>query len=230
MPNYTGFKNILHDFYLRLKLPDDLPSGVEILNPYQELQTRKIVDRFFSKYYDDQHPRVLLIGINPGRFGGGVTGIGFTDPVNLEKHCGIPNDLEKKAELSSEFMYQMIEAIGGAKLFFRRFFFSSVSPLGFTKGGVNLNYYDIPELKNSLEPFMAEALQRQIELGGSAEVAFSIGMGQNVKYLHYLNTKYGLFKTIEALPHPRWVMQYRRKAKDRYIEEYKEKLMPWLEK
>lgn len=224
------FKNILSDFYLQLDVPRDLPPGVEVLDPYRQPQTQEIVRRFFSKYYDDQNRRILLVGINPGRFGAGVTGIGFTDPINLEKHCGIPNDLEKKAELSSEFMYQVIESMGGAKLFFRRFFFSSVSPLGFTKEGVNLNYYDIPELKNSLEPFMAAALQRQIELGGSAEVAFSIGMGQNVKYLHYLNAKYGLFKTIEALPHPRWVMQYRRKTKERYIKEYKEKLMPWLKK
>lgn len=228
MPNYTGFKNILQDFYLRLKLPDDLPSGVEILNPYQELHTQQIVDRFFSKYYDDRHPRVLLIGINPGRFGGGVTGIGFTDPINLEKYCGISNELEKKPELSSAFMYQMIATTSGPEGFFRNFLFSSVSPLGFTKEGVNLNYYDIPELKNGLESFMANALQQQIALGGLSEIAFSIGMGENVKYLNYLNTKYRLFKKIKALPHPRWVMQYRRKKLEQYVEEYKEKLFPWL--
>lgn len=219
-----GFKNILEAFYLKLKVPEFLAEGVEVLHPYLQPQTQDIVNCFFSKFYADDRPRVLLVGINPGRFGAGITGIGFTDPINLEKHCGIASDFEKKPELSSVFMYQMIEAMGGAEKFYGKFLFSSVSPLGFVKDGKNLNYYDIPELKNSLEPFMVHSLRRQIELGGREDIAFCIGMGENYKYLKYLNAKYNLFKTIDVLPHPRWVLQYRRKKLDVYLAEYVEKL------
>lgn len=219
-----SFQNILQDFYLKLEVPEITVEGVEVLNPYTEPETRQIVDEFFSRYYNDNDRRILLVGINPGRFGAGVTGVGFTDPINLENHCAIPNQLEKKPELSSVFMYKMIEAMGGAEVFFRYFLFSSVSPLGFVKDGRNLNYYDIPELRDQLEMFMVTSLKQQIQLGGSGEMAFCIGMGANYKYLKQINAKYRLFKKLDVLPHPRWVLQYRRKKIDEYINEYVQKL------
>ncbi len=215
-----SFQQIVSELYACLKIPESIPEGVEVLNPYTNVTTRNMVQHFFDKYYSDQHPRVLLIGINPGRFGGGLTGIGFTDPINLEDKCGIENDLEKKHELSSLFMYQMIEEFGGEKKFFKKFLFTSVSPLGFVKDGKNLNYYDVPGLKANFETFMVDSLRKQIELGGSQEIAYSIGQGENIKYLKYLNKKYGLFKHLLVLPHPRWIMQYRRKRMKQYIKDY----------
>ncbi len=197
---------------------------MEVLNPYANPATCDLVNQFFEKYYSDQNERMLLIGINPGRFGSGLTGIGFTDPINLESKCGIPNEFDKKPELSSQFMYQMMEQFGGVNAFYSRFLFTSVSPLGFVKNGKNLNYYDIPELKDKLETFMVDALKKQISMGGSNKIAFSIGMGENVKYLKYLNKKYQLFSQLESLPHPRWVMQYRRKRMQEFIDEYINKL------
>ena len=94
---------------------------------------RKPANSFYTKYYSDNNKRILLLGINPGRFGGGVTGIPFTDPVRLEKVCGIKNDFQKKQELSSVFIYEMIEAYGGAEKFYKQFYISAVSPLGFVK-------------------------------------------------------------------------------------------------
>ena len=79
---------------------------------------------FYEKYYNDNNERYAFFGINPGRFGGGVTGIPFTDPIRLEKICGIPNDFEKKQELSSVFIYDMIDAFGGAAKFYKRFYIS----------------------------------------------------------------------------------------------------------
>ena len=91
-----------------------------------------------------------MLGINPGRFGAGVTGITFTDPVRLEKECGIPNNFDKRQELSSVFIYDFIAAWGGAEAFYSRFFLSAVFPLGFTREGRNLNYYDDPQLMGRL--------------------------------------------------------------------------------
>jgi hypothetical protein len=163
---------------------------------------------------------LFLIGINPGRFGAGVTGIPFTDPVRLESICEIPNDLGKRQELSSVFVYEMIEEFGGVNAFYSKVFFTSVSPLGFVKDGVNLNYYDIPEVRDYLEPYMVSSLRQQIEMGAIGKVAFSMGKGKNFKYLQYLNQKYHLFDKVEPLPHPRWVMQYRLKKKTDFIDEY----------
>ena len=61
-----------------------LPAGIRVMNPFKEsLQAVHIAKTFYQKYYDDQQPRHLILGINPGRFGAGLTGIPFTDPKRL---------------------------------------------------------------------------------------------------------------------------------------------------
>jgi len=69
----------------------NLPKGISVMNPYENSEVKKIVKQFYKKFYNDDNKRTFLIGINPGRFGGGLTGIAFTDPINLEKKCGIKN-------------------------------------------------------------------------------------------------------------------------------------------
>ena len=215
-----NFYNKYFNFIDHLDFPKSLPHGVEILNPFNVETTYSLSKNFYKKYYNDQNPRLFLIGINPGRFGAGVTGVPFTDPIRLELKCGIENSLAQRQELSSVFVYEVIEAFGGVEAFYSEIFFTSVSPLGFVKDGVNLNYYDIREVRDFLEPYMVKALSQQIEMGAIKKVAFSIGKGQNFKYLQYLNKKYQLFDAIEPLPHPRWVMQYRLKRKAEFIDDY----------
>ncbi|MCK5371703.1 MAG: DUF4918 family protein [Cyclobacteriaceae bacterium] len=218
------FQEKYFDFIDHLDFPKSLPHEVEILNPFKVEQTYTLSKTFYKKYYSDNNRRLFLIGINPGRFGAGVTGVPFTDPVRLESKCGIENNLGKRQELSSVFVYEMIETFGGVNAFYSRVFFTSVSPLGFVKDGVNLNYYDIPEVREYLEPYMVNSLRQQIALGAVGKVAFSMGKGQNFKYLKYLNKKYQLFDKVEPLPHPRWVMQYRLKRKAEFIHEYISKI------
>lgn len=212
-------------FIDQLDFPDKLPAGVEIMNPFAVADTYQLARSFYQKYYADDEQRLFLIGINPGRFGAGVTGVPFTDPIRLQQVCGIDNQLKKRQELSSVFVYEMIEAFGGVSEFYQKVFFTSVSPLGFVKDGVNLNYYDIPEVRDRLEPYMVKALRQQIDIGGVKSVAFSMGKGQNYKYLKKLNDKYELFDRVEPLPHPRWVMQYRLKRKEEFICEYVDKII-----
>ncbi|SFV68072.1 hypothetical protein MNB_SV-10-1583 [hydrothermal vent metagenome] len=71
--------------------------------PFDKPGSRRVMEIFYLKDYDDENPRTLLLGINPGRNGAGVTGIGFTDPILLEEKCGIANTLEKRSELSGFF-------------------------------------------------------------------------------------------------------------------------------
>lgn len=212
------------EFYNNLALPDLSSFDVEILAPYEEPEPKAVMSEFFSKYYNDTQPRVMLIGINPGRFGGGTTGIPFTDPINLEKYCGIPNDFPKRHEMSSKFMYDMIEAYGGAAAFYSKYYFYSVSPVGFTREGKNYNYYDEKELKVSLEPFIIDAFKKHFKMGMSTDVAYSLGQGRNLAELNEINSKYKFFKEIKPLPHPRWIMQYRLKKKNIFIKQYIENL------
>ena len=62
-------------FFRQLENFPAVPVGVEILNPYRNRETMKVVTRFYHQFYNDQLPRYLLIGINPGRYGAGLTGI-----------------------------------------------------------------------------------------------------------------------------------------------------------
>lgn len=211
-------------FYKQLSIPDRLPKGVEVLNPYQDDKAFTLCSLFYRKYYHDTHERVAILGINPGRFGGGLTGIPFTDPLKLEKICGIPNDLPKKAELSADFIHLMMAAYGGPGKFYSTYFFNSISPLGFTQNGKNLNYYDTPELQKSLGKFIIQSLRQVVDLGVSQEKAFCLGEGQNFKYLLKVNEKEKLFKTVIPLAHPRFIMQYKKKMMHDYIQDYLNKL------
>jgi len=212
------------DFYNNLQIKSSLPSGSGILNPYDDPAVQVIVTAFFTRFYNDQRERIILLGINPGRFGAGITGITFTDPVRLQEVCEIPNNFEKRAELSSRFIYDVISSYGGCRSFFQRFFLSAVSPLGFVKDGKNLNYYDDRDLEKALGEFIASTLRDQLHLGIRSDKAVCLGDGRNMKYLDRLNRELKLFGEIIPLPHPRWIMQYRFKRKEEFIEKYLEVL------
>src|SRR5215467_6445677 len=152
------------NFYKSLD-PPRLPEGIEILFPQQSKEVMKVVETFFYKFYNDAHSRHLIFGINPGRFGAGTTGINFTAPKQLKEFCGIAHPFKPQTELSAEFIYESIQAFGGVMKFYEKYFITSVSPLGFVKNGVNLNYYDDKKLQNAVTPFIISSIQKQISLG-----------------------------------------------------------------
>lgn len=217
----TFSKQIL-DFYFSLPKGLPLPNGVETIYPFDNTQTKEVMKHFFHKYYDDTKPRTYLIGINPGRLGSGITGIGFTDAYHLENICGIPNSFDKRVEISAAFMFEVIKAYGGVEKFYADFFFTTVMPLGLLKEGKNYNYYDDKETEASLEPFITETLLKQMAIPQAKPNIICVGTGKNLKYLQAFNKKHHCFESIEVVPHPRWVMQYRRKEKQKYIEVYLE--------
>lgn len=190
-----------------------LPGGVEVRNSYHDPAVQAILREFAQKFYTTEAPRVGIFGINPGRFGGGRTGVAFTDPVALRDNCGIGHALPRqRRELSSEFVYKFIEALGGPGEFYRHFFLSSVYPLELTREGKNYNYYDAPALIKALWPDMRRSLTEQAQqLHLRRDVAVSLGR-RNGEFLRKLNGELHLFDRIEILDHPRFLMQYRRKA------------------
>ena len=194
------------------------------MNPYQDARVLAHVRAFLDKYFDDTRHRTLILGINPGRFGAGITGVTFTDPVALADFCGIPNDLGRRRELSSVFVYQVIDRLGGPAEFYRHFFLSAISPLGFTRGGKNLNYYDEPALRRATTPFIVACTKQQIALAGRRDHVIILGAGENLKFFEALNDEHGFFHSIRGLEHPRFIMQYRLKKLGYYLDRYEEAL------
>ncbi len=213
-------------FNRRLNFKEELPGGIRIMNPFRESkQAVTISEQFYRKYYNDSGERHLILGINPGRFGAGLTGIPFTDPKKLAEVCNIPYEGKPAHEPSSVFVYDMIAAYGGPSLFYRSFFINSVCPLGFTidkPGGksVNYNYYDSRELLDAVHPFIVRSVRQLIKLGVHTDLAFCFGTGKNEQFLRKLNENYRFFKEIVPLEHPRFIMQYKLRQKQMYISKY----------
>ena len=219
-----SFSTQILDFYFSLSNKPPLPKGVEVIYPFDNPETKRLMQTFFNKYYDDTNRRTYLVGINPGRLGSGITGIGFADAYHLEHYCDLPNSFDKRVEISAAFMFEVMEAYGGVEKFYKDFFFTTVMPLGLLKNDKNYNYYDDLETQSALEPFIKETLLKQMSFPQAKPNIICVGQGKNLKYLKSFNEKYHCFESIEVVPHPRWVMQYRRKEKSKYIDVYLEAL------
>jgi hypothetical protein len=215
----------LIEFYTNLQPPVLLPAGVGVLHPQKDPAVIKVIKQFYRKFYADKKPRKLLLGINPGRYGAGITGINFTAPRQLKENCGIDHPFGNSSELSAEFIYELIEHYGGPAMFYKDHFIGSVSPLGYTQDGINLNYYANRSLQKAVTPFIQDCLDRQLSFGTDKTHCICIGGEKNFNFLNALNEQRrrdGLLHidTITPLPHPRFILQYRRKEKEKYIQQY----------
>jgi len=206
-------------YFLSQDIIPNLPKSIEVLNPYKNENVIDLVKKFYKNFYNDNNKRVYIIGINPGRFGGGITGIPFTDPVVLREKCGIPNNLGSKKELSSEFIYKVIDSFGGAEKFFSKYFLTAIYSLAFLKDGKNFNYYDDKILLKKIKPHLVESIKKQINFGCSDEFVICLGK-KNAEFLNEINNELKYFKEIKTLNHPRYIMQYRRRFFKEYIKEY----------
>ena len=126
MTKKLTFGNKVLEFYKTFTPPRIPLKGIKVIRPYENKEVVKYMGKFFNKFFRDTKKRVFVLGINPGRFGSGTTGIPFTDPVALESVCGIANKLEKRKETSSEFIYLFIEQWGGPRTFYRDFFLRTI--------------------------------------------------------------------------------------------------------
>jgi hypothetical protein len=222
--------NRIIDYYENLDFNGKLPEGITMMNPIKEhAHIKKITIEFYMKYYNDNKKRSLILGINPGRLGAGSTGIPFTDTKRLIEKCKINVEEMHTHEPSSVFIYDVIEAYGGPKKFYQKFYINSVCPLGFTiaqkgKKDINYNYYDDEKLQDAVFDFIKWNIQTQIDLGCNTNKCYCLGTGKNFKFLKQLNAEEKYFDKIIPLDHPRYVMQYKAKEKESYISKYLELL------
>ena len=208
-------------FHLETLQPDwSLPAGVELIYPFGREDTRHCMRAFYEKYFADERDRIFVVGINPGRFGAGVTGVCFTGPKVLRERCDIEHAVTGRAELSSDYVYRWIEQLGGPAAFYRDFYITSVCPLGFVREGKNFNYYDSKALERAVRPHIIENFETQLAFGCRREVLLVLGEGKNYKFMKALNEERGWFGEVIPLAHPRYVMQYKRKQLDDYLADY----------
>jgi hypothetical protein len=220
------FADKIISFNKDINFKGTLPEGIRIMNPFKENKEAMFIStEFYKKYYDDHHQRHIILGINPGRFGAGVTGVPFTDTKRLFDDCGLQFTGKATHEPSATFVYEVINAYGGTNKFYRNFYIHSICPLGFTivnsRGKeVNYNYYDSKELAKVVYDFIIANIRKQISFGISTDVCFCFGTGKNEKFLRKINEEYQFFKKIVALEHPRFIMQYKSKSKKIYLDKY----------
>ena len=225
MGNFS--QKVIH-FNKELIYEGDLPQGIRVMNPFRDEEVRSVSEQFYRKFYNDNRQRKFIIGINPGRFGAGTTGVPFTDTKRLEEVCGIKMDSTNTHEPSSVFIYDMIARYGGPERFYGDFYINSISPLGFlrlnNKGNwVNCNYYDYESLYRTLEDFLIATLKQQVNFGIDIHKCYILGR-KNARYFERINKKEKLFESYEVLDHPRYIVQYKARQKEDYIRDYLDKL------
>lgn len=212
-------------FNQELVFKGNLPDNFQVINPFiDNPETMVVMSRFYHKYYNDNKQRRLILGINPSRKGAGVTGVPFTDTKRLSAVCGIEMKSAHTHEVSSVFVYDMIEAYGGPERFYSDFYINSPFPLAIireTKDGswLNANYYDDSLLFEMVKEFMIESLKKHIDLGLDCSEVFVLGK-KNAVFIEKLNREEKMFDKLTVLEHPRYIQQYKSKERDLYIDKY----------
>lgn len=149
-----------------------------------------------------------------------MTGLSFTDPHALTHQLGLQSTLAGRREPSAEFISSVIDAYGGAKAFYRDIYMSALSPLGFVKDGKNINFYDDARLKADIVPFVLDSMRTMIQAGLRTDATVLLGSGALKLFFEKHIRPHIHFDTVVYLDHPRYVMQYRRRDMERYVQEY----------
>ena len=175
------------------------------------LDNLKRIKDFNSMYYSNRLPKVVLCGINPGRFGAGKTGIPFIDFNSLSQM--IDNIHENDSENSATFFYQVISEIG-VKRFYETFYVTNLSWVGYSKSEKNFNYY---QLSPPVKQFIYEMFKKEMEIVSPKTI---ISLGNEVKKsINTIFSDTGI-DISNKLPHPSYCAMYnnKQKCKDKYIE------------
>lgn len=224
MESEHSFGSRVEAFLTSVAIRERLPRGFEVLHPYTRDEVRKVVHEMCTRFYAVGQTRVAVWGINPGRFGAGITGLSFTDPHALKHVLGIASILEGRREISAEFIQGVIESYGGAERFFADVYLTALCPLGFVRNGVNINFYDDIKLQQRLTPGIVSWVKQQIGFGVRTDNTMVLGTGKLKQFFEKHVREQCGFQHVTYLEHPRYIMQYRRKERPKYVRLYVENL------
>lgn len=172
-------KTIAEDYFefyeiFKNKYSEELESkNIGILSNF--LENRNNINEFHRKYIQPNSPKVVICGINPGRFGAGQTGIPFIDFDSLSKM--LPNIEKKESEKSAKFLFSVIQEFG-IENFYQRFHVTNLSWYGFydLKKGKNVNYDSLP---TNIEIYLIDKFVEEMEF---VNPEFIIPLSKNVFY------------------------------------------------
>jgi uracil-DNA glycosylase len=178
--------------------------------PSDFISNEENIEAFCKKFYADNLPRVVICGINPGRYGACKTGIPFLDYCSLSKLLtGI--DRQDK-ERSAEFFLKVIQQYGAVN-FFQTFYVTNISSVGYSSEGRNFNYNDLSA--SALEVVEKNFLFEMDIVQPTHVIALGKVVQQTLVKL--------LPKSVDCtirLPHPSWIAAYRSKEMDKWLAFY----------
>lgn len=129
------------NFYNKIKKLNELKKeNVSVLNEF--IKNEKFIRKFYEEYVDCNigNIKVVMCGINPGRYGAGKTGIPFIDFDSLSEL--LPGVQRNDSERSAKFFYSVIKEYG-AKKFYYNIYVTNICSVGFEKDNKNYNYYQL---------------------------------------------------------------------------------------
>ena len=214
-----SFGKKLAAFLSTVRIPVQLPNEIVAMDTLQRPSVQRVVGEFCERYYTGSHLRKAVWGINPGRFGAGMTGLSFTDPHMLAE-LGIQSDIVGRRELSAEFIENVIDECGGASKFYQHAFLGAVCPVGLMLNDKNINFYDDAKLEHDIAPFNQHCMSTITSFGLRTDKCVVLGTG---KFKQVFERRYRTgtgYQEVTYLEHPRFVMQYRRKRMKEYIDRY----------
>lgn len=229
MKNQKFFSDNVQSWHNYLSNIDVTVSNVyKIINPFKGRGKQEVLERaklFYNHFYRDKNQRKIIIGSSPSRRGSALTGIPFENSVRIAQITGMETDNYHVQKGSGNFLKRVIEEFGGEKNFYSKFYMTFVCPMGIEKMNnkgklINVNYYESKKLILDLQTIIIESLKMQLDFGIDNSVCYCIGVGENYKYLTFLNSEFRFFKKIIPLEHPRFITQYNSNKTEVYLQKY----------
>jgi len=167
---------------------------ISLIKDYQ--QNCDAAKEFYDHYYQRVIPRVVICGINPGRFGAGKTGIPFIDFASMGKLLPKYATKSVDSESSAKYFYSIVEHFG-ADEFFGSFYVTNVSSVGFLKDNKNQNYDSLPQ---EAQAHIFRCFVQEMEFVNPTHViALSKEVQHTIKHLLRAD-----IDTSKSLPHPNY--------------------------
>lgn len=211
--------NLLLENLKRYIVDDEFKTNIESENIQMLCEAyefnKSCINLFWNRYYEKHLPKIVICGINPGRFGAGQTGIPFLDNHSLSE-MGFPVTSSDR-ERSADFFYSVVQAIG-IEVFFKTFYVTNLSAIGYIKQKKNINYYDLP--KNARQTVFDNFLTEMDHIKPTHIITLSVLVQNDIKSLIKEGTLSSGIDCSLRLPHPAWIMTYRQKSKQVWGEIY----------
>ena len=168
-------------------------SNIQVLRGF--LDNWNAIRKFNNQFYGNKHPKTVLCGINPGKLGAGKTGIPFVDFTSLSKMIeGVDRD---DTERSAQFFYDIVQELGVCE-FYRSFYVTNVSWVGYVRNEKNVNYYDLPV---AAKAFVYEMFKLEMDFVFPVTiVSLAASVKETVEHIFGQSE----IDTTKKLPHPNY--------------------------